>query len=151
MLRIQPYVRLRFGSERAGLATSGEGTQQANTLHSVRSIQERKQGDVTEREQWMMDFSDEGVNDSSSPGPEKLKRCRVRSDPELRSSNPASQVEAGQQTRFQSALLEPRPGRSQRFPRNKATVSPSSLLTLWTRVGSGCGHTGASPGNAPHG
>lgn len=73
MLRIQPYVRLRFGSERAGLATSREGTQQANTLHSVRSIQERKQDDVIERERWMMDFSDEGVNDSSFPGPEKLE------------------------------------------------------------------------------
>lgn len=83
----------------------------------------------------MMDFSDEGVNDSSSPGPEKLERCGETSGPELRSSNPASQVEAGQPTRFQSALLEPRPGRSQWFPRNKATVSPRSLLTLWTRVG----------------
>lgn len=58
-------------------------------------MKERKQGDVIVREWWMAAFSGDGVNDSYSPGREKVKR--VRSGRELRFSNRTSQIKPADQ------------------------------------------------------
>ena len=59
------------------------------------SVKERKQGGVDGR------FSEGGVNDSSSSGSRQAGKVQgVRSGQELRSSNPASQLEPGQQIAF---------------------------------------------------
>lgn len=59
-----------------GLQPAGKALNK-QILYIMCVLYRKGNGDVTERERYMMDL-DEGVNDSSSPGPETLKRCRVK-------------------------------------------------------------------------